>query len=827
MKKLAPLRAIRRSVRTMNKPLPQNAEVVIVGGGIIGCSIAYHLTLAGCTDVVLLERKQLTCGTTWHAAGLLTTLRSTENQTMLARYTQDLYRTLEEKTGQATGYMGIGSIQLATTEDRLEEMRRGCDMASCFDVESHEISREEIQKFWPLADVSNVTAGFYFPNDGRANPTDTTQALAKGARNGGAKIFEHTKVEEILVSDGKVTGVVTDRGTIRSERVVNCTGMWARMVGLKNGVNIPLHPAEHYYLITESMEGMHKDLPILRDPDNQSYYREETGKLMLGVFEDTAAPWGHDGIPEQFCFDELPPDWDRLTPYLEKAMERIPAVQDYGIQLLFNGPESFTADHNYLMGEAPEIKNYFVAAGFNSLGILSAGGAGKVMADWIMKGYAPMDCFESDIRRTLPFQNNAKFLQDRIVESLGIDYQYHWPYRQWETARGVKKSPLYDREAANGACFGESAGWERANWYAPEGVAPVYEYSHGRQNWFDYSATEHTSVRSNVGIFEQSSFSKIYVQGKDAVRMLNRISSVEMDIAPANAVYTLWLNGRATVEAELVVMRLEEDRYMVIAPAFAHTHVYYWMKQHIEPGEHVVLTDVTASMGMLSIQGPKSRDFLQSLTDTDLSDAAAPAKSLTWLDLHYFRVMACRLSYVDGLGYELYVPSEFLQQTYDLLTDKGRAVNLKHCGYHALNSLRIEKAIREFGHDVGPDESPREAGMMFAVDRKKAGGFIGQEALEQRIADGLPKKRIAQFILEDPDPLMHHNEIIFRNGDIAGYITSASYGHSLGAAVGLGYVNCPDGVDAAYINAGDYTIRIAGRDYAAKVSTKPLLNPKW
>jgi len=809
----------------MSKVFPSSARVVIVGGGIIGCSIAYHLTKLGWKDVVLIERKQLTCGTTWHAAGLLTTLRSTENQTWLAKYTQDLYKKLEEETGQATGYMGIGSIQIASSEVLLEEMLRGCDMAKCFDIESQRLTPGEIQEMWPLADVSDALAGFYFPNDGRTNPTDTTQALAKGARMGGASIFENTIVTEVLQEAGRATGVVTDKGEIKSDYVVNCTGMWAREFGLNAGVNVPLQAAEHYYLITENIEGMHSNLPILRDPNNQAYYREETGKLMLGLFEAKAAPWAVDGIPEHFCFDDLPPDWDRMMPYLEKAMKRVPSMQDAGIKLFFNGPESFTPDHNYLMGEAPELKNFFIAAGFNSLGILSAGGAGKVMADWIVDGHAPMDSFDTDIRRMQPFHNNKKFLVDRTVESLGIGYQYHWPFKQWETARGVKKLVLHEQVAKAGACFGESAGWERPNWYAPKGVEPKYEYSYGRQNWFDYTAEEHHAVRNNVGIFEQSSFDKIFVQGRDVEKYLNRICTNNVSVPVGKAVYTQWLNSRGTIEADLTVTRLEEDCYMVVTAGYTHTHVYYWLKQHIENDEFVVVTDVTTTMGMLNIQGPNSRKLMSKLCSTDFSNDAFPFGTMQDIEIGYSQLKALRITYMGELGWELYIPTEYLPQVYEAIVEEGKNFDLKHCGYHALASLRIEKAYREFGHDIGADDSPLEAGLMFASDFNKEGGFIGKEALLQFKKAGIPKRRLVQFLLKDPDPMMYHNEPIYRNGEYVGYISSAMYGYTLGACAGLGYVNHGDGVTTDFINQGEYEIQIAGKRYAAKASLKPMYDP--
>ena len=809
----------------MSKPFPNSASVVIIGGGIIGTSIAYHLSKLGCKEVVLVERKQLTCGTTWHAAGLLTTLRATENQTWLAKYTQDLYKTLEQETGQATGFMPIGSIQIASSEARLEEMRRGCDMARCFGVKNREISAAEVQDLWPLADVSDVLKGFYFPDDGRTNPTDTTQALAKGARMGGVQIFEQTRVTDILQSAGRVTGVVTDRGEIRADRVVNCTGMWAREFGLMAGVNVPLQAAEHYYLITENLDGMHGKLPILRDPDKQAYYREETGKLMLGLFEAKAAPWGLEGIPEHFCFDDLPPDWERMMPYLEQAMARVPSMVDAGIQLFFNGPESFTPDHNYLMGEAPELKNYFVAAGFNSLGILSAGGAGKVMADWIVEGHAPMDCFDSDIRRMHPFQNNQRYLRDRTVESLGLGYQYHWPFRQWETARGVKQSLLQPYLKNVGACFGESAGWERANWYAPEGIEARYQYSYGRQNWFEYSAQEHRAVRENIGLFEQSSFSKLLVQGRDAEACLNRICSNNIAVPVGKSVYTQWLNARGTIEADLTVTRTAPDRFLIVTAPFTHNHCYHWLLQHMAKEQFVTVTDMTSAYGMLNIQGPNARTLLSKLTSSDLSHEAFPFATMQDIEIGYSQLKALRITYMGELGWELYIPSEYLAQVYQAIVEEGKSVGLKHCGYHALNSLRIEKAYREFGHDIGADDTPLEAGLSFASDFEKEGGFIGKEALLRAKQEGLPKKRLVQFLLEDPEPMMYHNEPIYRDGELVGYTSSAMYGHTLGASTALGYIKNEGGVSADFVNQGKYQIQIAGQRYCAKASLRPLYDP--
>ncbi|KTE24064.1 MULTISPECIES: FAD-dependent oxidoreductase [unclassified Sphingopyxis] len=809
----------------MTPSIPRRAKVVIVGGGVIGCSIAYHLTKLGWQDVVLLERKQLTCGTTWHAAGLLTTLRSTENATKLAKYTQDLYAKLEEETGLSTGIMRVGSLQIASDYERLEEMRRGCAMAGIFGVESREVTPAQVQELWPLADVSDILAGFYFPTDGRTNPTDTTMSLAKGARMGGAKIVEGVKVLDVVKRGDRVVAVTTDAGDIEADYVVNCTGMWAREFGLRAGVNIPLQAAEHYYLITESLEGMHANLPILRDPGNVAYYREETGKLMLGLFEPVAAVWGEKGIPEEFCFDELPPDWERVTPYLEKAMSRVPSMTNVGVRILFNGPESFTPDHNYLMGRAPGLQNYYVAAGFNSLGILSGGGAGMVLAHWIVNGHPPMDVFDSDIRRVHDFQGNAKYLQDRTVESLGIGYQHHWPFRQWETARDVKKLVLHDRVAAAGACFGESAGWERPNWYAPAGVRPQYEYTFKRQNWFEYNAQEHRAVREKVGLFEQSSFSKFLVQGKDAEKVLNKISANNVAVIAGKAVYTQFLNERGGIEADLTITRLGAEEYLVVTAAFTHSHVLAWIREHIPDNAHCSIADITGAYGMLNLQGPLSRDLLSKLTDSDLSLEAFPFGTMQDIEIGYQKIKALRITYVGELGWELYVPTEYLLPVYDKLIDAGQAFELKHCGYHALNSLRIEKAYREWAHDIGADDTPIEAGLGFACDFKKAEGFVGREALLRQKELGVPSKRLVQFLLKDPEPLLYHAEPIVVNGEANGFTSSAMYGHTLGGSVAMGYLYRQDGVTQDWLDSADIKINVAGQLVSATASLKPLYDP--
>ncbi|MBK6656963.1 MAG: FAD-dependent oxidoreductase [Proteobacteria bacterium] len=807
--------------------LPERARIVIIGGGVIGCSIAYHLAKNGCPDVVLLERRQLTCGTTWHAAGLLTTLRDSESQTWLARYSQQLYAALEEETGQATGIIECGSIQLATSAAKAEEMRRGCTMARMFGIENHEVTAGQIKEMWPLLDVGDVVAGFHFPRDGRVNPTDVTQALAKGARMRGARIFEHIEVTGIVIENGAATGVETESGTIRADVVVNCAGMWAREVGRMAGVDVPLQAAEHYYLVSETIAGVHRDLPIIRDPANCAYLREEGGgKVMLGFFEPDGKPWALDGIPQGFEFGEIQPDWERMEPHIHKAMARLPALYDSGIKLFFCGPESFTPDHNYLMGEAPDIKNFFVAAGFNSLGILSGGGVGYVMARWILEGQPPMDIWDVNLRRMQRFQNNGAYLRDRTGESLGIAYQMHWPHRQWETARGARRSPFHDRLAAAGAVFGQSAGWERPYWFARAGQAPRYEYDFNRQNWFDNNAEEHRAVRERVGVFDQTSFSKLLVQGRDASAALNRIASANMDVPPRRVVYTPFLNAQGGIEADVTVTRLASDEYLVVTPAFTHTHVLARLRDKLPRDAHCVVTDVTSAYAVLNLQGPQAPALLAHLSGSDCSDAAFAYGHARELELGYQRALALRVSYSGEAGYELYVPTDMAIGVFDQLVETGTAFGLAHCGYHTLASLRIEKGFREWAHDIGPMDNPLDAGLAFACAWDKPGGFIGREALLALREQGPLKRRMVQLLLDDPEPVLQHDEPVFRNGQQVGRTTSAAYGHSLGACVAMAYVEHETGVDDDFIAGGRFEVEQAGRRCGAKASLKALYDPK-
>ncbi|MCB1491459.1 MAG: FAD-dependent oxidoreductase [Rhodobiaceae bacterium] len=816
----------------MSADLPSKARAVIIGGGVVGCSVAYHLTKLGWTDVVLLERKQLTCGTTWHAAGLIAQLRTSHNMTRLAKYTQELYFRLEEETGVATGMKRCGSMTVALTGERLEELRRLASMARVFGVEVEEISAAEAAERHPMLNVSDVKGGVWLPKDGQGDPANITLALAKGARQGGAKIFENTRVTGILQKNGRVTVVATDSGTIEADFVVNCAGMWAREVGKMAGVGVPLHACEHFYIVTEPIPGLPRDLPVLRVPDEATYYKEDAGKFLVGAFELEAKPWGMDGIPEDFCFDQLPEDVDHFEPILEAAVSRMPVLAEAGIHTFFNGPESFTPDDRYILGEAPEVKGFFVAAGFNSIGIQSAGGAGQALAEWMDTGEPPFDLWDVDIRRTQPFQSNRTYLYRRSKETLGLLYADHFPYRQFASARGIRKSPLHDRLAARGACFGEVAGWERANWFLPEteraaGKTAEYAYSWGRQNWFDYARAEHLAVRNRCGVFDMTSFGKIRVAGRDTEAVLQRICANDVAVEPGRIVYTQFLNDHGGIETDVTVTRLAEDDYIVVTPGATLRRDMAWLKAHMPDGAHCHLFDATAAEAVICVMGPEARNILQPLTPNSLSNADFPFGTAQEIEFGMGLVRAHRVSYVGELGWELYVPTDMALHAFDTLMAAENAPT--PCGLHVLDSCRIEKAFRHFGHDISGEDHVLEAGLGFAVKTDKPDGkfgpFIGRDAVLSKRQSGLTK-RLVQFMLRDPDPLLYHNEPILKDGEMAGYITSGNYGHHLGAAIGLGYVACEPGETAADLLGAAYEIEVAGSRIPATASLKPLYDPK-
>lgn len=815
--------------------LPTSARVVIVGGGIVGCSVAYHLARQGWSDVVLLEQNTLTSGTTWHAAGLVGQLRSTYNLTQLAKYSADLFQTLAADTGQETGFKQNGSISIATNAARLEELRRGASMARCCGLEVEEISVAETVRRWPMMSPEGIVGAVFLPRDGQTNPVDTTLALAKGARAGGVRIFEKTPLSDILTKAGKVAGVVTGRGEIAAEFVVNCGGMWGWELGRKAGVNVPLHAAEHFYLVTEPIAGLPRDLPVLRSTDICTYFKEDAGKLLLGFFEPHGKPWGMGRIPDSEGYIQLPEDWDHVLPYLDLATQRVPVLRDTGIKLFFNGPESFTPDNRYILGEAPECRNFFVATGFNSIGIQSAGGAGKAIAEWIVRGHAPMDLWDVDVRRFMPFQGNPRFLHDRTKEALGLLYDMHWPFRQYESARGVRRSALHRHLTDRNACFGEVAGWERANWFAPEGIVPEYKYSYGRQNWFGYSAAEHAATREGVSLFDQSSFGKFLLQGPDAEKVLNRICANDVAVAPGRIVYTQWLNERGGIEADLTVTRIDANAYLIVTAAATQVRDFHWLQRHIAEDARAFATDVTSAYAVLGVMGPRSRALLARLTDTDLSNRAFAFGTSREIDLGYARVRASRITYVGELGWELYVPTEFAAGLYESLvgaanaagSEAGGETALVHAGYHAMNSLRMEKGYRHWGHDIADEDTPLEAGLTFAVAFAKRADFIGRAALERQRIEGV-RRRLVLFALDDPEPLLYHNEPIWRNGRLAGRVTSGAYGHTLGRSLCMGYVSADadaDVVTPEYLLAGSYAIEVAGSRFAARAALKPFYDP--
>ena len=827
-----------------SKKLPANARAVIIGGGVIGCSVAYHLTQLGWKDVVLLERRQLTCGTTWHAAGLIAQLRATQNMTRLAKYSQELYFSLEEETGVATGIKRNGSVTVALTDERMEELSRSAAMARAFGVEIDVVDTAEISRLYPGLRVEDAVGGVWLPKDGQADPVNITLALAKGARMRGAQIVEGVKVTNVLTENGQAVGVRTedDAGNsveIKADFVVNCGGMWAREIGASVGVSIPLHACEHFYIVTEGIDGLAANLPVLRVPDECAYYKEDAGKIMLGAFEPNSKPWGMDGIPEDFCFDSLPEDLDHFEPVLEAAINRLPILAEAGIQTFFNGPESFTPDNRYMLGEAPELKRFFVAAGFNSVGIQSAGGAGKVLAEWMDRtdsgrGNAPMDLWDVDIRRMQPFQTNRRYLRDRVSESLGLLYADHFPYRQVETGRGIRRSPLHDRLQDRGACFGEVAGWERANWFLPEDAAmrgekAVYQYSWKRQNWFDHAAAEHTAIRTSCGLFDMTSFGKILVRGRDAEAVLQRIAANDVAVVNGRIVYTQFLNEEGKIEADVTITRLDEESFLVVTPAATLRRDLNWIERHMPDDCHCIAMDVTAMETVLVVMGPLSRDFLQPLIPQSLDNDAFPFGTMQQVEIGHGLARAHRVSYVGELGWEFYVSTDMAVHVFDTLMQRAEEQPLKLCGLHTLDSCRIEKAFRHFGHDISNEDHILDAGLGFAVKTDKMpgrfGDFLGRDAVLARRQQG-PRSRLMQFRLKQPEPLLYHNEPILRDGEIIGYLTSGNYGHHLGGAIGLGYVPVAgDADDAASQLASRYEIDVAGERIEAEASLKPLYDP--
>lgn len=805
--------------------IPSKARAVIIGGGVSGCSVAYHLTKLGWTDVVLLERKKLTSGTTWHAAGLIGQLRTSENLTKLSKYSCELYMKLEEETGIATGMRQSGSISVALTDHRWEELRRLATLAHTFDVEAETVTPSEIKAMYPHMTTSDVIGGVYLPKDGQCDPANIAMALAKGARMGGARIIEDIKVTAVHDNGHAVTGVSWARGEeeghIDADLVINCGGMWGRDLAAASGVTLPLHACEHFYLLTEPVEGL-SGLPCLRVPDEHAYYKEDAGKMLLGAFEPRAKPWGMTGIPESFEFDALPEDFEHFEPILEKAMHRMPFFETAGIHTFFNGPESFTPDDRYYIGEAPELRGYWVAAGYNSIGIVSSGGAGMALAQWIHDGTPPFDLWDVDIRRAQPFQRNRKYLHDRVSETLGLLFADHYPYRQPETARGLRRTPLHEHLKAQGAVFGETAGWERANWFADPGQPAEYRYDWKGQNWFDNTRAEHMAVREAVGLYDMTSFGKIRVEGRDACAFLQRICGNDLDVEAGRLVYTQMLNERGGIECDLTVTRLSETAYLLVVPAATVVRDMAWLRRHLGD-EFVVITDVTALESVLCVMGPKSRELLSRVSPDRFDNEVHPFGTAREIEIGYGLARAHRVSYVGELGWELYVSTDQAAHVYETLLEAGADLGLRHVGLHAMDSCRIEKAFRHFGHDITDEDHVVEAGLGFAVKPAK-GDFIGREAVLRRREEGL-RKRLVQFRLQDPQAMVFHNEAVVRDGKIVSVVTSGNYGHALGAGIAMGYVPCV-GESPQEMLSASYEIEIGGERVPAEASLKPLYDPK-
>ncbi|WP_320177125.1 FAD-dependent oxidoreductase [Roseovarius pacificus] len=805
--------------------LPTHARAVIIGGGIIGCSVAYHLTRLGWRDVVLLERKQLTSGTTWHAAGLIAQLRATANMTKLAKYSQELYGNLEEETGVATGFRRTGSITVALTDERREEIYRQAAMARAFGVDVEEITPAEVQAKYPHLNIDGITGAVYLDKDGQGDPANIALALAKGARQRGATLAERTLATGVTRQGRRITGVdwQAEDGTsghIEAEHVVNCAGMWGRQVGAMLGVNVPLQACEHFYIVSEPITGL-TPLPVLRVPDECAYYKEDAGKMMLGAFEPVSKPWALNGIPEDFEFDQLPEDFDHFEPILEWAVNRMPMLGEAGIHTFFNGPESFTPDDAYHLGLAPEMDNVWIAAGFNSIGIQSAGGAGMALAQWMEDGEKPFDLGDVDISRMHPFQGNRTYLARRSTETLGLLYADHFPHRQKATARGVRRSPFHAHLLDRGAVMGEMAGWERSNWFADPGQDRDYAYSWGRQNWFANAAAEHGAIRNGVGLYDMSSFGKLRIEGPDAEGFLNQVCGADISVPVGRIVYTQFLNPKGGIEADVTVTRLSETAYLVVTPAATRLADETWLRRHLG-GYMAVITDVTTAEGVLAVMGPKSRDLLRAVSPDDFSNTAHPFGTARQIEIGMGLARAHRVSYVGELGWELYIGTDMAAHVLETLIEAGADHGLKLCGLHAMDSCRIEKGFRHFGHDITCEDHVLEAGLGFAVSKSKP-DFIGRDAVQRKRDEGL-QTRMMQFRLTDPEPLLYHNEPVLRDGQIVGYLSSGSYGHHLGGAIGMGYVPCA-GETAEQLLASTYEIDVAGTRVRAEASLKPLYDP--
>jgi len=804
--------------------LPSHAEIVVIGGGIIGCSTAYHLARDHKADVVLLEQGTLTSGSTWHAAGLVGQLRSSASITRVLKYSVDLYKGLEAETGLATGWKMTGCLRLATNADRWTEFRRLATTAKSFGMDMHLLTPQEVKAMWPLMEVGDLVGASWLPTDGQASPSDITQSLAKGARMHGARIVENVRVTGFEMEDGRIVRVRTTLGDIACEKVVNCAGQWARQVGAMAGINVPLQPVKHQYIVTEKVPGLSTDAPTIRDPDRRTYFKEEVGGLVMGGYEPNPQPWTTGDVPDDWAFRLFDDDFDHFEQHMVEAIARIPALETVGVKQMINGPESFTPDGNFILGVAPECRNMFVGAGFNAFGIASGGGAGWVLAQWVVDGEAPLDLWVVDIRRFSAMHRDRQWVLERTLEAYGKHYTIAFPHEEYVSGRPRLVSPLYERLKVHGAVFGSKLGWERPNWFAPDGTEPNDVYSMGRQNWFSAVGEEHRHVREAVGIFDQSSFAKYEMAGPDAGKALDWICANDVARPAGRLTYTQLLNSRGGIEADLTVARLCDDRFYIVTGTGFRTHDLGWIADHVPAGLDVTLTDVTEDFGTLSLMGPKARDVLAAVTEADVSNAGFPFGHAREIAIAGERVRALRVTYVGELGWELHVPIGAAGVVFDALMAAGAPFGIRPVGYRALESLRLEKGYRAWGSDITPNDTPFEAGLGWAVKLRKDTDFLGRSALEGA-KDEPRRKAFAGFTVDDPEIVLVGRETILRDGKPVGYLTSGGYGYTLAKNIGYGYVRRAEGIDDAFLRSGRYELVVAMERTPATIHLEPLYDP--
>ncbi|WP_432285122.1 FAD-dependent oxidoreductase [Aminobacter sp. BA135] len=804
--------------------LPSHAQIVVIGGGIIGCSTAYHLARDHKADVILLEQGKLTSGSTWHAAGLVGQLRSSASITRVLKYSVELYKGLEAETGLATGWKMTGCLRLATNQDRWTEYKRLATTAKSFGMDMQLVSPEEVKRMWPLMDTSDLAGASWLPTDGQASPSDITQSLAKGARMHGAKLFENVHVTGFEMKDGRILKVKTDQGDVACDKVVNCAGQWARQVGAMAGINVPLQPVKHQYIITEKLPGLATDAPTLRDPDRRTYFKEEVGGLVMGGYEPNPQGWTTDDVPNDWEFRLFDDDFDHFEQHMVQAIERVPGLADVGVKQMINGPESFTPDGNFILGVAPECSNMFVGAGFNAFGIASGGGAGWVLAQWVVDGEAPLDLWVVDIRRFSGLHRDRQWVSDRTLEAYGKHYTIGYPHEEYASGRPYIVSPLYERLKKHRAVFGSKLGWERPNWFAPEGVEPKDVYAMGRQNWFATVGDEHRHVREAVGVFDQSSFAKYEMIGKDAQKALDFICANDVSKPVGRLTYTQLLNTRGGIEADLTVARLADDKFYIVTGTGFRTHDLAWISDHIPSGYDAKLVDVTEQFGTLSLMGPNARRVLEAVTAADVSNAAFPFGHVREVAIAGATVRALRVTYVGELGWELHVPIGATGEVFDALMAAGQPHGIRPVGYRALESLRLEKGYRAWGSDITPNDTPFEAGLGWAVKLRKDTDFLGRKALE-KLGDAALTKRLACFTVDDKNVVLVGRETILRDGQPVGYLTSGGYGYTVGENIGFGYVRNTGGVDDAFLAGGSYELVVAMERVPAKIHMEPLFDP--